>query len=74
MGKASLRILFKTDDSKKIPVDLVIDIGNSATCALLFENQNDENFTFEKVKKIISLERAFTDNRQEQNACFRFNE
>lgn len=42
-----------TDDTKKIPVDLVIDIGNSATCALLFENQNDETFNFEKVKKII---------------------
>ena len=42
-----------TDDTRKIPVDLVIDIGNSATCALLFENQNDDNFTFEKVKKII---------------------
>ena len=41
-----------TDDANKIPVDLVIDIGNSATCALLFENQNDEAFTFEKVKKI----------------------
>jgi hypothetical protein len=41
-----------TDDIKKIPVDLVIDIGNSATCALLFENQNDDAFTFEKVKKI----------------------
>jgi hypothetical protein len=42
-----------TDDMKKIPVDLVIDIGNSATCALLFENQNEDNFNFEKVKKII---------------------
>ena len=41
-----------TDDIKKISVDLVIDIGNSATCALLFENQNDDAFTFEKVKKI----------------------
>ena len=42
-----------TDDNKKIPVDLVIDIGNSATCALLFESQNDDDFTFKKVKKII---------------------
>ena len=42
-----------TDDTRKIPVDLVIDIGNSATCALLFESQNDDNFTFEKVKKLI---------------------
>lgn len=41
-----------TDNAKKIAVDLVIDIGNSATCALLFESQNEDNFTLEKVKKI----------------------
>jgi hypothetical protein len=40
-----------SDEKNKIPVDLVIDIGNSATCALLFENQNDD-FTFDKVKKL----------------------
>lgn len=51
--KETPEILLFTDDTKKIPVDLVIDIGNSATCALLFENQNDDNFTLEKVKKII---------------------
>jgi hypothetical protein len=42
-----------TDDSRKIPVDLVIDIGNSATCALLFENSSEENFSFDKVKSLI---------------------
>jgi hypothetical protein len=42
-----------SDDTKKIPVDLVVDIGNSATCALLFENQEGENFTFKKVKKLL---------------------
>jgi hypothetical protein len=42
-----------TDDSKKIPVDLVVDLGNSATCALLFENSSDEKFSFDKVKTLI---------------------
>ena len=42
-----------TDNVNKIDVDLVIDIGNSATCALLFESHNDSTFTFEKVKKIV---------------------
>ena len=42
-----------TDDTKKIPVDLVIDIGNSSTCALLFENTAESNFEFNKVKKLI---------------------
>jgi hypothetical protein len=42
-----------TDNAKKIPVDLVIDMGNSATCALLFENKNENKFSFERVKKLI---------------------
>jgi hypothetical protein len=42
-----------SDDTKKIPVDLVVDIGNSATCALLFENQENEKFTFQNVKKLL---------------------
>lgn len=42
-----------TSETKKIPVDLVIDIGNSATCALLFENPENEEFAFKKVKKLI---------------------
>ena len=42
-----------TDDTKKIPVDLVVDVGNSSTCALLFENENIESFQFDKVKKLI---------------------
>lgn len=41
-----------SDDLKKIDVDLVIDIGNSTTCALLFENNDNLNFDFEKVKKL----------------------
>ena len=42
-----------TDDTKKIPVDLVIDIGNSSTCALLFENKEGQAIQFDKVKKLI---------------------
>ena len=42
-----------TDRMKKREVDLVIDIGNSATCALLFENRDDNSFDFESVKKLI---------------------
>lgn len=51
--KNNPEIQLYTDDAKKIPVDLVIDIGNSSTCALLFENQNDSIFKFDKVKKLI---------------------
>ena len=41
------------NEGKKKSVDLVIDIGNSATCALLFENNdNDSSFEFENVKKL----------------------
>ena len=32
---------------------MVIDVGNSSTCALLFENNNNENIQFDKVKKLI---------------------
>ena len=42
-----------SDRTKKKEVDLVIDIGNSATCALLFENKDDNTFNFESVKKLI---------------------
>ena len=41
-----------TDRMKKKEVDLVIDVGNSATCALLFENKDDNSFDFESVKKL----------------------
>ena len=40
------------DDRLDIPVDMVIDVGNSNTCALLFENQPMGNFTFENVKPL----------------------
>jgi hypothetical protein len=60
-----------TDDTKKIPVDLVIDIGNSATCALLFENSIEDNFTFEKVKKIIIQD--YSNPQKEYNQPFPMN-
>lgn len=60
-----------TDDVRKIPVDLVIDIGNSATCALLFENQNDDNFDFQKVKKIIIQD--YSNPQVEYNQPFPMN-
>lgn len=41
-----------SDDTKKIPVDMVIDIGNFSTCALLFENAGDSSFDFSKVKML----------------------
>lgn len=60
-----------TDDTRKIPVDLVIDIGNSATCALLFENQKEDNFSFEKVKKIIIQD--YSNPQLEYNQPFPMN-
>lgn len=41
-----------TDESRKIEVDLVVDLGNSSTCALLFENNDNHIFKFNKVKKL----------------------
>lgn len=41
-----------SDHTGSIDVDLVIDVGNSNTCALIFENSYDSVFNFNKVKKI----------------------
>jgi hypothetical protein len=60
-----------TDDTRKISVDLVVDIGNSATCALLFENQNEDSFTLEKVKKIIIQD--YSNPQAEYNQPFPMN-
>lgn len=60
-----------TDDTKKIAVDLVIDMGNSATCALLFENSNDNKFSFEKVKKLIIQD--YSNPEKEYNEPFPMN-
>ena len=41
-----------SDKTGVIDVDLVIDVGNSNTCALLFENSSDQSFNFNSVKKL----------------------
>jgi len=50
----------RPDDRLDIPVDMVIDLGNSNTCALLFETKPTGSFTFENVKplKIQNLTRT----------------
>lgn len=45
-----------TDKANSIDVDLVLDIGNSKTCALLFENSSSQNFNFNSVKKLELLD------------------
>lgn len=52
-----------SDKRKKKEVDLVIDIGNSATCALLFENKDDNTFNFESVKKLIIQDYTYPDKQ-----------
>lgn len=39
-----------------IDVDLVVDIGNSKTCAILFENPTGQQFHFNSVKKLELLD------------------
>lgn len=39
-------IQLMSDNAGNIDVDLVVDIGNTNTCALLFENPSDRNFNF----------------------------
>lgn len=51
--KSIPEIQLYSDETKKIPVDLVVDVGNSSTCALIFENQNDSGFDFSRVKKLL---------------------
>jgi hypothetical protein len=46
------KIQLLSDKSGLIDVDLVLDIGNSKTCALLFENPNDVSFNLNKVKQL----------------------
>ena len=46
------KIQLLSDKSGLIDVDLVLDIGNSRTCALLFENPNDVSFNLNKVKQL----------------------
>ena len=38
--------------TNSVSVDMVIDVGNSTTCALLFEDSGENIFNFNKVKKL----------------------
>ena len=40
------------DNFNVLIVDMSIDVGNSNTCALLFENPNDLKFNLNKVKQL----------------------
>ncbi|PWL32665.1 MAG: virulence factor SrfB [Fluviicola sp. XM-24bin1] len=46
------RIQLLSDKAGVIDVDLVLDIGNSRTCGLLFENPNNLKFNLNKVKQL----------------------
>ena len=47
-------VVFHSDETPSVDVDLVLDIGNANTCGLLFESPTDknENFKFNTVKKL----------------------
>jgi len=47
-------IVFYSEKTKPVDVDLVIDIGNSNTCGILFESpaNEDSSFEFKSVKKL----------------------
>jgi hypothetical protein len=60
-----------SDDSKKIEVDLVVDLGNSSSCALLFENTQSDFFKFDKVKKLKI--QNYSDPQLEYNDSFPMN-
>ncbi|MFC6269434.1 virulence factor SrfB [Frigoriflavimonas asaccharolytica] len=60
-----------TNNVRKKPVDLVIDIGNSATCALLFESKDDSSFEFKNVKKLLIQD--YTNPHNEYSKPFPMN-
>ncbi len=51
MGKVP-QIHLLSDKAGNIDVDLVLDVGNSKTCAILFENPTGQFFNFNSVKKL----------------------
>lgn len=57
-----------SDKSGTIDVDLVIDVGNSNTCAILFENPNDRSFNFNSVKRLELVD--FSDPFLHYDASF----
>jgi hypothetical protein len=50
------QVTLLSDKVGSIDVDLVIDIGNSQTCALLFEHPKDDKFNFNTVKRLEILD------------------
>jgi hypothetical protein len=57
-----------SDKAGLIDVDMSIDIGNSHTCALLFENPNDLNFNLNKVKQLELID--LTQSYKRYNTSF----
>jgi len=57
-----------SDKAGTIDVDLVIDVGNSNTCAVLFENPNDKSFNFNSVKKLELID--FSDPLKKYDTSF----
>jgi hypothetical protein len=55
------------NDSGLIDVDLVVDIGNSKTCAILFENPTGNNFHFNSVKKLEIQDFSLPMNRYDDS-------
>jgi len=51
LGKVP-QIHLLSDKAGFIDVDLVLDVGNSKTCAILFENPTSQTFNFNSVKKL----------------------
>jgi hypothetical protein len=50
------QVTLLSDQAESTDVDLVIDIGNSKTCALLFEHPIDDKFDFNTVKRLEILD------------------
>jgi len=48
----SFNIQLLPQKNNSVSVDMVIDVGNSTTCALLFEDSGENIFNFNKVKKL----------------------
>ena len=57
-----------SDNAGLIDVDLTIDVGNSKTCALIFENPNDLKFNLNKVKQLSLMD--LTDPSKTYNTSF----
>ena len=56
-----------SDKGGVFDVDMVIDVGNSKTCAMLFENPNDLRFNFNKVKQLELIDLTRPDRVYEES-------